>query len=237
MSPLTAGDIRRLFHEPSAAHMTTGTEAAVFIVDDDENMRHALVRLCKSVGLHTRTYAAAQHFLDDCAGEMHGCLVTDMRMPGMSGLDLLPKLRERGITLPVIVITGYGDVASAVRAMKSGAIEFLEKPFSNQELLDCIHKCLALDLRNKNKLQRRRQLMARFDSLTAREQEVLALVVEGKTTKAIAAGLAISGKTVEAHRLRLMAKMQAKSVVDLTRMYLKLHMAEAGKESPDEFPS
>ncbi|HLF95771.1 MAG TPA: response regulator [Methylococcaceae bacterium] len=211
--------------------MTTETEPTVFIVDDDENMRHSLSRLCKSVGLPAESYSGAQQFLQNCDPERHGCLVTDMRMPGISGLDLLPKLRAQGITLPVIVITGYGDVASAVRAMKSGAVEFLEKPFSNQELLDCIHKCMELDLRIKSKLQRRAQITGRFATLTAREREVMKMVVDGKTNKSIAIELAISGKTVEAHRFRLMVKMQAKTVVDLTRMYLELCADESREDS------
>ena len=195
-------------------------EATVCIVDDDPAIRKSLEWLVDSVGLKVRTYASAQDFLDAYDPATPGCVVVDVRMPGMSGLDLQDKLREMDGDVPVIVVTGYGDVPMAVRAMKSGAVDFLEKPLGEQALLDRIHRAVAQDLENRRSRAEHLAVAERIEQLTRRERQVLNLVVDGMSSKDIAADLAVSLKTIEAHRGKVMKKMQAKSVPQLILMSL-----------------
>lgn len=193
----------------------------VFVVDDDDATRHSLEFLLASLGVPVRSFASAEAFLAAWAPDQPGCLVLDVRMPGMSGLQLQRELNGRGATLSVLFISGHGDIPMVVRAMRAGAIDFLEKPFNDQLLLDRV----AIGLRNSAEAcmeaLRLRQLRARVDALTARERAVMAMVVEGKPNKQIAFELNISVKTVEVHRAHVMEKMGAASVAELTRMLVK----------------
>jgi FixJ family two-component response regulator len=193
-------------------------EAIVRVVDDDPAIRKSLAWLVESVGLNVETYASAQVFLDAYDSKIPGCVVLDIRMPGMSGLDLLDKLRERKADIPVIVVTGFGDVPIAVRAMKSGAVEFLEKPVGEQQLLDHIHQAISQDVENHRNRAAQLAIVERIKQLTRRERQVMKLVVAGKSTKGIAAELGVKVKTVEAHRAGMMKKMEAKSVAELIHM-------------------
>lgn len=198
------------------------SEPTVFVVDDDDEVRDSLRWLIESVGLQVRSFSSAQSFLDSYTDSAPGCLVLDIRMPGMSGLDLQEELSGRGIELPVIVVTAYGDVQTAVRAMKAGAVDFVEKPIGEQGLLDQIHKAIAEDLRNNEKRAVQREVKQRYERLTPREKEVMALVVDGLSSKEIAQQIDVSFKTVEAHRAKIMKKMEAKSVPHLIRTSLSL---------------
>lgn len=197
-------------------------DPTVFVVDDDKEMRNSLRRLLKTMRLNVELYGSAQEFMEHYKPEWPGCIILDMRMPGMSGLDLQAKLVDQGIKTPVIIVTGHGAVSTAVKAMKGGAFEFIEKPFNDQVLLDCVNKCIALDYEIRQETAHRDELRARAAQLTAREREVLELIVVGESNKVIAAGLKVSCKTVEAHRAKVMTKMQASSVADLTKMHLTL---------------
>jgi two-component system response regulator FixJ len=199
----------------------------VFIVDDDLDIRKALQWLVESVRLRAETYASAQQFLDTYPPERPGCLVVDLRMPGMSGLELIDELRSRGIALPSIVLTGHGNVSTAVHAMKAGAVDFIEKPYADQELLDLINQALKLDARLRHKVTQHAAITTRISRLTAREHEVLRRLVSGQANKVISAELDISEKTVEAHRRRIMKKMEARSFAHLVRMAL-LHSPDWG---------
>lgn len=194
------------------------TEPTVFVVDDDDALRESLQWLIKPMGVNVECYGTAKAFLEAYDSSRPGCLVLDVRMPGLGGLDLQEQLTARGIVLPVIIITGHGEVPMAVRAMKSGAIDFLEKPFSDQVLLDRIRDAIAQDTRKRREQARRAEVMARLALLTRREREVMEMVVVGMANKQIAAALHISQKTVEAHRARVMDKMQADSVAELVRL-------------------
>ncbi len=194
--------------------------ATVYIVDDNESVRKALKVLIQSVGLAVEAFAFAADFLDTYNSAMPGCLVLDVRMQGMSGLELQQKLVERGVDIPVIIITGHGDVSMAVRAMKAGAVDFIEKPFNDQVLLDRINQAIDHDIKRHRERQRHAEIMGRLERLSAREREVLDLLIAGKPNKVIAHDLGVSYKTIEAHRANLMEKMQARSVVELTRMVL-----------------
>lgn len=190
----------------------------VFIIDDNPAIRDSLQWLLESVGLRAVTFARGQDFLDAFEPGQYGCLLLDVRMPGMSGLHLLEKLRQAGIDLPVIIITGYGDVPVAVAAMKGGAVDFIEKPFNEQLLLDSVQNALAQDQAQRQSRLRRQEVIQRFASLTRREEEVMKWVVEGLPNKDIAENLSVSRKTVEVHRAKVMAKMQAESLSDLIQM-------------------
>ncbi len=195
----------------------TDVTATVFVVDDDASIRKSLERLIRSVGLTTQTFISAQEFLESDLPDGPSCLVLDVRMPGLSGFDLLDELQRRDYFQPVIFITGHGDVPMSVRAMKRGAVDFLTKPFNDQELLDAINRALETDRQER---QRRLDLMCvrtRLESLTPREEEVFSLVVTGRQNKVIAGDLGMSEKTVKVHRARVMQKMQAESIVDLVR--------------------
>lgn len=195
-------------------------EPTVFVVDDDEAMRDALDTLVRSVGLRTSLHVSADDFLASYDPGQPGCLVLDVRMPGMSGLELQDWLAKRGIDLPVIVITGHGDIPMAVQAMRAGAVDFLQKPFREQELLHRIRQAIEQDERTRRGRAGKAGVVARLASLTPREREVLDLVVAGKPNKVIAAELELSHKTVEFHRAKIMGKMQADGVADLVRMVL-----------------
>ena len=190
----------------------------VFVVDDDEAMRHSLRWLIESVGLQVECHDSAESFLDSYYPGRSGCLLLDVRMPGMSGLELQEYLRRNEINIPVIVITGHGDVPMSVRAMKEGAIDFIEKPFNDELLLDAIRNALALDEQQREKQALRAELAARMALLTPREHEVMEMVTAGRSNKEIAAELGVSAKTVEAHRAKVMDKMQAGSLAELVRM-------------------
>jgi two-component system response regulator FixJ len=194
------------------------SEPTVFIVDDDPAVRKSLRWLIESVGLSVDTFESGNDFLDALTNHHHGCLVLDVRLPGISGLELLERLNERDSHLPVIVITGHADVPMAVRAMKHGAVDFIEKPFSDQLLLERIQQAMADDAQHRQDQADVEKMRRRADHLTAREREVMRMVVDGKANKQIAAELHISQKTVEVHRARVMSKMEADSVADLVRM-------------------
>ena len=190
----------------------------VHIVDDDEAVRKAICLLLKSEGIATREYASAIQFLDEYDALDDCCLVADVRMPGLSGLELQEELIKRGITIPVIIMTGHGDIGMAVKAMKAGATDFIEKPFKNQVLLDRIRDCLEKAVHLKKLQQQRMEASDRLALLTEREREVMDHLVAGKLNKQIAAELNISTRTVEAHRARVMDKLQAKSLSDIIRI-------------------
>ncbi len=195
-------------------------EPAVFVVDDDAAVRDSLRWLMDSVGLRVEEFASGEAFLAEITPQHPGCVVLDLRMPGLGGLEVHQRLRDRGIDLPVIVISGHGDVPVAVRALKSGVADFIEKPFSDQELLDCVQQALRRDIDSRLQQLKREELTTRYLTLTPRELDVLRLVVDGLTNKEISATLGISLKTVETHRARVMEKMAAGSVSELVRMTL-----------------
>jgi RNA polymerase sigma factor (sigma-70 family) len=195
-------------------------EPTVFVVDDDPGVSKSTRLLVKSVDLPIETYGSAKEFLEQVAPSHPGCLVLDLRMPEMGGLELQDQLAARGYALPIIFITAHGDVATAVRAMRAGAIEFLEKPYRGQDLLDRIHEAIAMDREARDKKSRREAISELMGSLTPREQEVMQLLIDGVPNKAIAAQLGIARKTVDVHRLRIMRKMKANSVADLVRKAL-----------------
>ncbi len=194
------------------------TEKTVYVVDDDEAVRRFLRGLIGSIGLEVKTYASAQEFLDAYEAGSPGCLLLDIRMPGMSGLELQAELRRRAIDLPVIILTGHGDVKVAVHAMKLGAVDFIEKPFNNDLLLQGIQNAVADSLRSGNIRVRRDEISRRIGTLTTRERQVLRIVVAGETNKGVGRLLGISEKTVEIHRAKVMEKMQAKSLAELVKM-------------------
>jgi len=197
------------------------TEPRVHIIDDDEAMRDSLKWLLESRGLEVELYPSAEAFLRAFSSDFCGCLVLDVRMPGMTGLDLYEQLRARASTLPVIFITGHGDVPMAVSALKQGAADFIEKPFNDQDMLRLIEACMKQDRAAASKRAENAIAARRLESLTQREREVLDLIVVGKLNKQIADELGISIKTVEVHRSRVMEKMGANSVAELVQLVLK----------------
>ena len=197
----------------------------VFVIDDDRMIRDGLQSLIRSVGLRVETFASAQDFLGTKRPDTPACLVLDVRMPGLSGLDLQMKLRDDGIPIPIIFITGHGDIPMSVRAMKEGAHEFLTKPVRGQDLLDAVQKALASDRELRQERREANEIHARFESLTPREKEVLELVVAGLLNKQIADQLGMSELTVKTHRAHVMEKTQAESLAHLVRMSEKLKTA------------
>jgi len=198
------------------------SEVTVFIVDDDREVRAALQLLMESVGLRVETFEAAQVYLDQFDPSRPGCIVLDVRMPGMSGLELQAKLVEKAMCPPIIVITGHGDVPMAVRAVQAGAVDFIEKPFNDQALLDSVHRAIENDAMQRGEASHIADIKDHVARLTPREREVLDLVVAGYRNKLIASELNVSQSTVEAHRAKVMEKMDAKSLSDLMRMLLTL---------------
>jgi len=196
------------------------TAPIVYIVDDDDAIRSALRLLLKSVGLAASTLPSAQEFLASYDPQQPGCLILDVRMPGMSGLELQQQLNISGAIIPVIFITGHGDIPMAVDAMQQGAFDFLQKPFRDQDLIDRIQRALAKDQTGRLELRERTRIKERMESLTVREREVLDLVTSGKPNKIMAADLGVSQRTVEIHRSRVMEKMEASSLAQLVRMVL-----------------
>lgn len=194
----------------------------VFVVDDDQAVRESVKKLIASVGLRAETFATPQDFLNSKRPPAPACLVLDVRLPDVSGLEFQRQLADAGIQIPIIFITGHGDIPMSVRAMKAGAVEFLTKPFRGQELLDAVQEAIARDREAWNKRAQMAEISARYDSLTAREKEVMALVAQGLLNKQIAAELGTSELTIKTHRGRVMEKMQADSVADLVRMSEKL---------------
>jgi two-component system, LuxR family, response regulator FixJ len=205
-------------------------EATVYIVDDDPDMRDSLRWLLKTVGLHVEVYGSAAEFLEDFAPVGPGCLVFDVRMPGMSGLDLYEAVVARGEGMPVIFITAYADVPMAIRAMKSGAIEFVEKPFNRQELLDRVQRAIQDDVERRRLLADREALRRRFGRLTENEREVLELIKDGQPNKAISASLDITPRAVEMRRSSLMKKLGVRTLAGLLRLTIALEIASDGRK-------
>ena len=193
-------------------------QSIVYIVDDDESFRRAVDSLCRSVGLRTRTYASARDFLDAKQGELAGCLVLDVRLPGISGLDFQSQLAGLGINLPVILVTGHGDIQMSVRAMKAGAVDFLSKPFRDQELLDAVTAAIERDRKRRMADGGVDLIRDRFLTLSPRERQVMMLVTAGKMNKQVAGDLGLSEITVKIHRGAAMRKMGARTLADLVRM-------------------
>ena len=205
----------------------TEPNPVVFIVDDDASLRDALKSLIRSVGLQVELFASAQEFLERKPPDVPSCLVLDIRLPGISGLEFQRKLAEAGLFIPIIFITGHGDISMSVRAMKAGAVEFLTKPFRDQDLLDAIHLALERDRTRRQREGEIASLRERFEWLTPREREVLPLVVSGLPNKQIAAEIGTSETTVKVHRGQLMRKMGADSLPELVRMAEKIGVPTA----------
>ena len=194
----------------------------VFVIDDDASMRDAVSRLLNAVGLTVQTFASAREFLAGRLPDVPGCAVLDVRLPGLSGLDLQREMVERGIHIPVIFITGHGDIPMSVQAMKAGAVEFLTKPFRDQDLLDAVRSGIQLDRQGRKERAELAELRDGLRQLTPREREVMSLVVAGLLNKQIALRLGTSEKTIKIHRSHVMQKMRADSLADLVRMSQKL---------------
>lgn len=202
-------------------------QQTVFVVDDDAALRDSLAWLLDSVNLPTEMYSNANEFLKACDPDRAGCLLLDVRMPGMSGMELLERIKANQITLPVIIITGHGDVPMAVRAIKHGALDFLQKPFNGQDLLDRVQQALELDRENRRKRSEVEHIRAHFKTLTPREQEIMNHVAAGKPSKIIARELGISAKTVDIHRANVMKKLNVKNIADLVQTRLTLESNDA----------
>jgi len=196
----------------------TPVEATVFVVDDDTSVRTALKRLIKPLGFKVETFDSAQAFLKHGPHDGPACLVLDVRMPGMSGIELQEQLTSAGLGMPIIFITGHGNIPMSVKAMKAGAVDFIEKPFEDQKLIDAINIAIKKSKKFRTKQAELKDIQRRVDSLTPREHEVFILVVSGMLNKQIAFDLGMSEKTVKVHRARVMGKMKAKSLADLVRM-------------------
>jgi FixJ family two-component response regulator len=195
--------------------------AVVYLVDDDAAVRAGFTALFRSVGLPVRSFDSAESFLEGVEPDAEGCLLLDVRMPGMSGLELQERLRDRGVALPIVLISAHADVPMAVRAMKTGAVDFLEKPVNEQELLERVQACLRTAHRLREEADSTAAARARLEGLTPREREVVELLVEGESSKVIAARLDISPRTVDVHRSHIMEKLGVKSVAELVAIVLR----------------
>lgn len=196
------------------------TTTCVYIVEDDDAVRDSLALMLGSIGRKVASFASADEFLKAYSQTMAGCIVLDIRMPGMNGMELQRKLNEQNSILPIIFVTGHGDVPMAVEAMQQGAVDFVQKPYREQELLDKINHAMQLDEENRSSLQQRQGILTRMKTLTPRERDVMLLMVDGRANKVIAIDLDISQRTVEIHRARVMEKLKASSLAYLVRMYL-----------------
>lgn len=205
----------------------------VFIVDDDFGVRDAMAELIASIGIEVKSYDNVRSFLDDYISSIPGCLVLDVRLPGISGLELQEHLRRKNINIPIIFVSGHSNVAIAVRTMKAGAVDFLEKPFDDQLLLDSIQKALEIDRVSRNEEEHHSLIMKRIDCLSPREEEVLQLLIQGKANKTIADQMQLSTKTIETHRAHIMRKLGVRSMAGLMWMAIKSGEYE---EVPDQLP-
>jgi FixJ family two-component response regulator len=208
--------------------MTTA-QPLIYVVDDDAAVRTAIRLLLRSANLLVEAYASADEFLSHFDADRHGCIVLDVRMPGLNGLELQDKLNELHVITPIIFITGHGDVPMAVEAMQHGALDFIQKPFQDQDLLNRIHAAISRDQLVRRELTERETIRTRLNELTPREREVLTLVAEGRANKVIAGDLDLSQRTVEIHRARVMEKMQANSLAHLVRMVIALELDQNAK--------
>lgn len=207
------------------------TDTIVFVVDDDLSVREALSSLIRSVGLRVETFASAQDFLRHQRPDATACLVLDVRMPGLSGLDLQRELAHAGERIPIIFITGHGDIPMSVRAMKAGAVEFLPKPFRDEDLLDAIREALERDQVARQQRAELAEIQDKYDTLTSREREVIVLIVKGMLNKQVAAELGITEITIKVHRRHILQKMRAKSLPALVRMVEKLRLTDLADKS------
>jgi FixJ family two-component response regulator len=196
----------------------TEEQPVTFVIDDDATVREAVADLLRSVGLSVKAFGSTQEFLHSKRPDVPGCIVLDVRLPGANGLEFQRTLAQAGILLPVVFISGHGDISMSVRAIKSGAIEFLTKPLREQELLDAVHAGIERDRARRQQASLVAELQERFDTLTSRERQIIALVVSGRANKQIAYELKLSEMTVKVHRSQIMRKMHAKSLIDLVRM-------------------
>ncbi|MDH3355687.1 MAG: response regulator [Chromatiales bacterium] len=200
------------------------SDPVVFVIDDDQQVREAIQLLMESIGLKVASFASAQEYLDQFNTQDHGCLILDVRMASMSGLELQARLAAEESHPPIVIITGHGDVQMAVKAIQAGAVDFLEKPFNDQALLDSVHHAIEKDLSQRGEALKLADIRTRLKRLTPREREVLDLVIAGQRNKVIAIDLGVSQSTIEAHRAKVMEKMEAATLSDLMRMMLILEL-------------